>query len=185
MRGFLTRQTPEVTRILLIESGPRELGQRTTERLRAVFPGAQVDVLCCVSSAPEGAEQAWRVQDHVGGRWALLRELRREAHPVAAVLMSGDAIMAPWRWATLATLPAKFLIVNEHVDFFWLDRGHIGPLFQFIQHRSGLGEESIVTTVRRMAGYPFALVYLLAYAAYVHTVRGVRMALGLSRKARA
>ena len=184
MRGFLTRNAPPVTRILLVESGPRELGQKAIGRLQAVFPDASIDVLCCISTVPEGVERAWRVQDHSGGRWGLLRELRRERHPVAAVLMGDDGIMGPWRWATLAALPAKFLIVNENADFFWLDRGHLGPLTQFLQRRSGLGEDSVLRTLWRVLAFPFVLSYLLFYAAYVHAVRWIRMALGLKHKAR-
>jgi hypothetical protein len=185
LRGFLTRSVPPVTRILLIESGPRELGRKAMGRLRTVFPGARIDVLCCVASSPEGVERSWRVQEHAGGRWGLLRELRRERHPVAAVLMGDDPIMGPWRWATLAALPAKFLIVNENADFFWLDRGHLGPLTQFLQHRSGLGDASVPRTFWRIVTFPFVLVYLLVYAGYVHGMRAVRMALGLKHRARA
>jgi hypothetical protein len=183
--GFLTRSTPAVTRILLVESGPRELGQKAVERLRAVFPEARIDVLCCIATAPEGVERAWRVQDHVARRWTLVRELRRERHPVAAVLMGGDAIMAPWRWTLLAALPAKFLIVNENADFFWLDRGHIGPMTQFVQRRSGLGDDSTFHALWRVVSFPFVLAFLLLYAAYVHVTRAMRLALGLGRGARA
>ena len=99
--------------------------------------------------------------------------------------MGEDGIMGPWRWATLALLPAKFLIVNEHADFFWLDRGHLQPLTQFIQHRSGLGDDSVLRTLWRIAAFPFVLLYLLLYAGYVHAMRAIRMALGLKHKARA
>jgi hypothetical protein len=185
VRGFLTRDAPPVSRILLVESGPRELGQKAVERLRAVFPEARIDVLCCISTSPDGVERSWRVQDHAASRWSLVKALRRERHPVAAVLMAGDGIMAPWRWATLAALPAKFLIVNENADFFWLDRGHLGPLTQFIQRRSGLGDDSVLRTIWRVLAFPFILLFLLGYAAYVHFVRAVRLALGLKHKARA
>ena len=174
-----------MTRILLVESGPRELGQTAVQRLRSVFPDAEIDVLCCISTAPEGVARTWRVQDHAARRWTLVRELRRERHPVAAVLMGGDGIMAPWRWATLAALPAKFLIVNENADFFWLDRGHLGPLARFVQQRSGLGDDSVLRTLWRIVAFPFVLAYLLAYAAYVHTVRAARVALGFKRRVRA
>ena len=99
--------------------------------------------------------------------------------------MAGDAIMAPWRWAALAALPAKFLIVNENADFFWLDRGHAGPLTQFLQRRSGLGDASALRTLWRIAAFPFVLAFLLGYAVYVHLIRGARLALGLKHRARA
>jgi hypothetical protein len=185
VRGFLTRDVPAVTRILLVESGPRALGQTTIERLRSVFPDARIEALCCLPTPPAGAARAWKVQDHPAGRWGLLRELRRERHAVAAVLIGGDGIMAPWRWAAIACLPSKFLIVNENADFFWLDRGHLGPLTQFIQHRSGLGDGSVLRTVLMALQFPFVLVYLVLYACYVHAARALRLALGLNWKARA
>ncbi len=184
MRGFLTRRTPPTARILLIESGPRPLGDLAVQRLKQVFgPDTQVDALHCQSGPPEGAARCWSVNST--GRWALLRELRREGHPTAALLAGGDPIMAPWRWTTLALLPSKFLIVNENGDFFWLDRGHLPTLVQFLQHRSGMGGESAVRSLARIVLIPAALVYLLLYAAAVHTTRALRLALGLGRKAAA
>ncbi|MBI1353500.1 MAG: hypothetical protein GC160_04080 [Acidobacteria bacterium] len=180
MRGFFTRRTPEASRILLIESGPRPLGELTIERLRTVFgSGTEIDAVHCQLSGPAGALRCWSVNE--GGRWELLRALRREGHPTAALLAGGDPIMAPWRWAMLATLPAKFLVVNENGDFFWLDRGNLGTLVTFLQHRSGLGGESALRSAARIFLIPPAFCYLLVYAAAVHVTRWTRLALGLRR----
>lgn len=181
MKGFFTRRTPSTARILLIESGPRPLGELAVQRLRQVFgPETQVDALHCQASPPAGVEQAWGVNSM--GRWALLRELRRAGHPTAALLAGGDPIMAPWRWVSLAVLPAKFLIVNENGDFFWLDRGNAAMLVQFAQQRSGLGGESAVRSLARIVLIPLAFLYLLGYAAVIHTIRGFRLAFGMGRK---
>jgi len=181
MRGFLTRRTPPTSRILLIESGPRPLGELAVQRLKLAFgPETRVDALHCQTAPPDGVERSWSVQAQ--GRWALLRELRREGHPTVALLAAGDPIMAPWRWATLAALPAKFLIVNENADFFWLDRGNAATLVQFLQHRSGLGGESAVRSVSRIVLIPLAFVYLLFYAGAIHLVRALRLGLGLGRR---
>lgn len=180
MRGFFKRLTPSTSRILLIESGPRPLGELTVERLKQVFgPEIQVDALHCQASPPDGVERSWGV--NAMGRWALLRELRREGHPTAALLAGGDPIMAPWRWAMLALLPAKFLIVNENGDFFWLDRDNSATLVQFVQQRSGLGGESAVRSLARIVLIPLAFVYLLAYAAAIHVIRAFRLALGMRK----
>ncbi len=176
-----------MTRVLLVESGSRALGEQAIERIRSVF-GAElpVDALICRSEAPASASRCWSVLGlHTARlRWALLRELRAQRHPVVAVLSSGDPTMAPWKWATAAMLPAKFLIVNENADFFWLDRGHWSNLVALGKQRSGLGGESAVRTLFRFVAYPFAFVYLLAYAAWVHTVRALRLLLGLKHRAR-
>ena len=107
---------------------------------------------------------------------ALLRALRRERHPVAAMLCAGDAIMRPWRFALLAMLRAKFLIVNENADFFWLDRGNFGAILQFLLKRTGLRDPFAARTLVRLAAFPFTLAYLLAFAARVHVVRALRLA---------
>ena len=183
MRGFFTRRTPATSRILLIESGPRPLGELAIERLKAVFGASvEVDALHCQGQGPTGAARCWSVND--GGRWSLLRTLRRERHATAALLAGGDPIMAPWRWATLVVLPAKFLVVNENADFFWLDRGNLATLGSFLQQRSGLGDESAIRSLARIVLLPFAFCYLLGYAAVVHAARWTRLALGIGRSAR-
>lgn len=185
VRWILSRRVPPVTRILLIESGSRQLGELAIERLRAVFgPGVEVDALICRPESPAGAAEVWRTLDCAshGGRWGMLRTIRARRHPVAAILASGDPTMAPWKWAAMAALPSKVLIVNENADFFWLDRGHWRVLVQFLRHRSGLGGDSAVRAMARAASFPFALVYLLLYAAWVHTARGFRLLLRLGKR---
>lgn len=184
MRGFLTRRSPPTSRILLIESGPRPLGENAVARLKLAFgPETRIDALHCQALPPEGVEQSWSVASM--GRWQLLRLLRSEAHPTAALLAAGDPIMAPWRWATLALLPAKFLIVNENADFFWLDRGNASTLVRFLQQRSGLGGESAVRSLARVLLIPLAFLYLLLYAAVIHSTRLIRLAFGIGAKAQA
>lgn len=185
MRYFLSRRAPEPTRILLVESGGRELSERAIVRLQEVFGSdTPVDVLHCRAAPPAGAARSWRVIDYRDGssRRRLLGELRSERHPAAAILASDDPTMGPWKWAALALLPAKFLVVNENADFFWLDRGNWSNLTALLRQRSGLGGESAVRTLARLAALPFAFAFLLGYAAWVHTVRGIRLALGLKHR---
>jgi len=180
VRWFFTRAVPEVDRVLLVESGPRELGDRAMAQLQRSF-GADtpIDVLGCVPAPLSGAADYIDVTPHAGwsARRRLLSSLRKRKPPIAAILAGGDPIMAPWRWAALAWLPSKILIVNENADFFWLDRGHLAALTQFLQHRSGLGGESALRTFSRFFTFPFAFVYLLGYASYVHVRRAFRVAL--------
>ena len=182
MKGFLTRQAPPLTRLLLIESGPRELSQRLIPRLRETFGGdLPIDLLTCLPDDPSGLNgeaRVWRTLDVSGaaGRWALLRALRRERHPAAAVLYAGGAVMGPWRLALLAMLRAKFLIVNENADFFWFDRGNCGLAARLLLERTGLRDPFAARTLARAAVFPFTLVYLLAFAARVHVVRALRLA---------
>jgi hypothetical protein len=192
MRWFLSRAVPEPTRVLVVESGPRAVAERLIPRLREVF-GAQtpIDLLTCLPSDPvslpgAGSPQVWRVTDCPDrrSRWRLLREIRSRRHAITAVVCANSPLMSSWRTAALLLFPSKFLIVNENADFFWLDRGHWRNLLQLWMHRSGVFEESAVRAAARLAAFPFTLLYLLAYAAWVHAVRGVRLVVG-SRTARA
>jgi len=193
MRWVLSRAVPPATRVLLLESGPREVAEKLIPRLRRVFgEEVPVDLLTCLGDDPKdfaaepgrSGSRVWKVTDcpDDATRWRLLRDIRNQRHPIVAILCTGSPIMASWRTAALVLLPAKFLIVNEHADFFWLDRGHWRALWQFLFHRTGLLEESAVRTLARVVAFPFALAFLLVYAAAVHVTRLGRMALGLHRR---
>jgi hypothetical protein len=80
-------------------------------------------------------------------------------------------------------MPSKILIVNEHADFFWLDRGHLAALIAFLQRRSGFADESALRSLARVVTFPFLFVYLAIYAASVHAARAVRRMLGLGHHA--
>jgi hypothetical protein len=187
MRWFLSRRVPAVSRILVIESGPRKVAETLIPRLRQVFgTNLVVDLLTCFPDVPEGlgkpSHLVWNVTVRQGqrARWALLREIRAQRHTVAAVLCADSPILALWRLAALVFLPAKFLIVNENADFFWLDRGNWRVLVKFVLHRSGILQESAVRATARLAAFPFTLVFLLGYAGWVHALRGVRLTLRAS-----
>ena len=182
MRYFLTRRTPPVTRILLIESGQRELGEKAIACFRTAF-GADVpiDVLGCRRTPLLGAETYADVSESrtLSQRLAALRRIRRGGYSVAGVLSSGDSTMALWKLAAIVVVPAKFLVLNENVDFFWIDRGHWTNAAALLQQRSGLGGESTVRAMAWLAAFPFAAVFLLCYATWVHVARLFRLSLGI------
>lgn len=187
MRFFLSRRTPPIDRILVLESGSRELVERLIPRLRATFGDeTAIDLLCCRDGEPKGlrAESlVWRVHEQrdAGARRRLFAELRARKHPAAAVLFSDDPTMAPWKWAALALLPAKFLIVNENADFFWLDRSNWRTITHVARMRWGLAEGSSVRALGRILTLPLAFAFLSLYAAAVHLRRGWRLAWGGGR----
>lgn len=203
MRWFLSGRTPDASRVLLIESGPRELAERVLPKLRAAF-GADtaIDLLTCLptdpaqlhldqgvyegagESAPESIPESikvWRVPKYAddASRWGLLREIRGRRHGVAVILCAGDGIMGPWRTAALVLLPAKFLLVNENADYFWIDLAHGDHLIRFWLQRAGLLDESAANTIVQYLALPLTFTYLCLYAAGVHLIRLCRMALGL------
>lgn len=188
MRYFLTRRAPPVTRILLIESGPRELGEKAIGCLRKAF-GADVpiDVLGCRRAPLQGVASYADASESrtISARLAVLRRIRRGGYSVAGVLSAGDSTMALWKWAAIAVVPAKFLVLNENVDFFWIDRAHWPNAVALLQQRSGLGGESTVRAMAWFAALPFAALFLLSYAAWVHVARVFRLLLGIRTTVRA
>ena len=190
MRWVLSRHIPETERILLVESGKRDVTEKLIPRLKMSFgENVVIDLLTCRPGlpsqlAPDPDRQVWRVTEYTDdhARWRLLREVRNRRHGIAAVLYAGDPIMARWRAASLLLIPAKFLIANENADFFWLDRGHFGHLVRLWMYWAGLLDESAARTLARFLAFPFVFVYLLGYAAHAHLMRLGRMALGLHRR---
>ena len=188
MRWFLSRGTPPVSRLLLVESGPRSVAEKAIPRLRNSFGlTVPVDLLTCLPSNPRGLESAnshparvWRVTDcrDADSRWELLCRIRYERHPVTAVLCAGSPVMLPWKLATLFLLPSKFIVVNENADYFWLDRGHLSNLKNLFLERAGLQPDLAVRLVARAIVFPFTLAYLLGYAAWVHSRRAARGVFG-------
>jgi hypothetical protein len=182
VRYFLTRRVPPVTRILLIESGHRELGEKAIDCLRKAF-GADIpiDVLGCRRTPPLGVESYVDVAQSrtFSQRLDILRRIRRAGYSVVGVLSSGESTMALWKWPPIVVVPAKFLVINENVDFFWIDRGHWTNAVALLQQRSGLGGESTVRAVAWFAALPFAALFLLCYATWVHVARVFRLLLGI------
>jgi hypothetical protein len=81
--------------------------------------------------------------------------------------------MTKWKWVIAARLPAKFFILNENGDYFWLDYGHWALIRHFALYRAGLAGAGAVRTLARLALFPFTLLFLLCYAAAVHLTRRV------------
>ncbi len=189
MRWVLSRRIPDVHRILLIESGKREVAEKLIPHLRRDFgDNVIIDLVTCLPGRPENLDsdsaKVWRVTDYADdhARWRLLREIRGYRHGIAAVIYDKLPIMVRWRSAALFLLPAKFLIANENADYFWLDRAHFDHLVRFWMYRAGLLDESAARTIAQFLAFPFVLIYLVGYAAYAHTIRLGRVALGQHRR---
>lgn len=174
MRYFLRRRVPPSSRILLVESGSRRITQIVIPHLRTHFgDGMAIDVVTCFPEPPAGAAEIFSVNDYRGRRMSLVRELRGRGYAVAAIICSGEVILNKWKWGLVAAVPAKFLVINENGDYFWLDRAHWPAIRQFVKHRAGLANAGIVRGAARVFIFPFTLSYLLLYAAAVHLRRAL------------
>ncbi len=181
---YLTSRTPEISHILLVESGSRSVMEASIPRLRHVF-GSHIalDLVTCYPGAPaalDATSRIWRTQDFVDApsRARLLAELKSTGASVLAIVCSNEAIMSRWKWWLVWKLPAKVLIVNENADCFWLDTANLGTLGRFALLRAGLSGEPAGRTLLRCAAFPFVLAYLLLYATIVHARRRMRLTFG-------
>ncbi len=188
MRWFLSRGAPPVSRLLFVESGPRGVVEKVLPRIRNSFGhDIRIDLLTCLPTDPAElgvgnphSARAWRVTEcrDADSRWDLLCRIRRERHPAAVIVCADSPVMLPWKLAAVLLLPAKFIIVNENADYFWLDRAHLSNLKNLLLQRAGLQPDLAVRLLARTLVFPFTLVYLLGYAAWVHSRRAARRALG-------
>lgn len=174
VRYFFRRQVPELSRILLVESGSRRITERVIPYMRAQFgETVPIDLVTCFPGSPAGFARIYNVNDYRERRGSLARELRANRYAVSGILCSRERILSKWKWALVLALPAKFLIINENADYFWLDLGQWPNIRQFIRYRAGFADAGIVRAFARVVAYPFTFSYLLLYAAAVHLRRAI------------
>ena len=180
MRRFLSKGIPNFNRVLLVESGSRQLFEDLLRDLYKVHPHMRADLLTCFAGVPDHYRadrgSVYRVGDYRGSRARrkLYAELKSNRYDVTGVICAAQPIMTRWKWMVAARVPAKVFVLNENGDYFWLDRGHLGIIRQFISFRAGLSGAGAVRTLARLAAFPFALLYLVLYAATVHFRRKLR-----------
>ncbi len=179
MRYFFRRRIPPPARILLIESGSRELIERILPVLERLWgERLAIDLVTCYAVAPAGfAGRVFNVNDYGGaaGRRRLLADLRAREYTLTGLLCSAEPVMTKWKWWLGARLPTKIFVINENADIFWLDWGHAGVIWQFILDRAGLTGPGAVVSLARLVFFPLTLTYLLLYAGYVHLRRRLRL----------
>ncbi len=180
MRRFLSKAAPRFERVLLVESGSRELFEQLLPTLYGSHPDMRADLVTCYAGLPQAflpdRGRSYSIHDYrdAEGRKRLCAELAANAYNVIAILCSAEPIMTKWKWMLAARVPAKLLIVNENGDYFWFDRGHLGIACHFVLFRAGLSGGDAVKTLGRVAVFPFALAYLVLFAAAVHARRILR-----------
>ncbi len=180
MRYYLSKAVPPFTRVLLIESGSRQLLEDLLDGLYDVYPNMQADLLTCYAGTPakyridRGA--VYRVGEYPdpASRKRLYAELANNRYSVAGIVCSAEPIMTKWKWMLAARLPAKVFVLNENGDYFWLDRGHWTTIRHFLLFRAGLSGAGAVRTAIRLILFPVSLLYLILFAATVHLRRKLR-----------
>lgn len=180
VRYFFTRAQPEVTRILLIESGSRGLLEGLIPGLRQTYgEEIHVDLVTCYAGFPRGfrpeTTRVYRVGDYRGraARRRLYRELAANRYSIMGIICSGEPVMTKWKWALALRIPAKMFVLNENGDYLWADYGHASIILHFVLFRAGLAGTGAVRTLARFFLFPFTLAYLLLYASAVHSRRAL------------
>lgn len=181
MRLFFSKRIPHFHRILLIESGSRQLMDEFLPKLaRETNPGLKADVVTCFQGRPQGFDEhgvfLYQVADYAGsvGRKKLVETLRENRYDLIGLMCTEQPIMTKWKWMLAARVPAKLFIINENLDFFFVDYSNWKIIAEFALVRAGLYGASAVSTLGRAILLPFTLLYLLLFAIFVHLRRRVR-----------
>jgi hypothetical protein len=181
VRYFLSSRHPEITNILLIESGSRSIAETVAPTLYTNHAEAtRIDLVSCFTTLPVGfnpeTSRIYRVSDYRGrdGRRKLYNILRQNRYSHIGLICSEEPLMTKWKWALAWKLPAKVFIVNENADYFWFDLSNHKLIRQFVLTRTGLGGAGAVRTLARAISFPFTFFYLLLYATAAHTRRALR-----------
>ncbi len=180
MRYFLTRSVPPFSRVLLIESGSRDLFEELLGGLYDIHPQMKADLVTCYAGTPKtfrtdlGA--VYRVNEYPDGRSRkrLYKQLAANRYVIVGMICSAEPIMTKWKWMLAMLLSGKVFILNENGDYFWLDFGHLGAIRHFVLFRAGLTGTGAVRAIARLVLFPFTLLYLILYAATVHLRRKIR-----------
>jgi hypothetical protein len=171
------KRFPERSRILLVESGSRELLEKAIPTVREFWDGRTppIDLFTCFSGVPEGSGddgQIYRVADYPGPeRKRLLRELKNRGYAVMGIVCSEEPILAKWKWLIALGVPAKVLVINESGDCFWCDRNNWSAIRQFVASRSGITGATVLRSALQTAALPVTFLWLVFFAAGMHTVR--------------
>jgi hypothetical protein len=179
LRHFFTRGVPPFDRVLVVESGTRGLVESLLPGLYNTYPEMQVDLVTCFAGLPAGYRggEVFRVKEYVGaeGRKRLYAILAQRKYSIIGIICSGEPVMTKWKWVLAARIPAKLFVLNENGDYFWVHWSEWKTIRHFMLFRAGLSGAGAVTTIGRLVLFPFMLLYLIGYAAAVHTRRRLRL----------
>jgi hypothetical protein len=180
MRYFLTKSVPPFSRVLLVESGSRDLFEELLSGLYDHHPLMKADLVTCYAGVPKNFRtdlgSVYRVTDYPAGasRQRFYKQLAANRYVIVGIICSAEPIMTKWKWMLAARLSGKVFVLNENGDVFWLDRAHLASIRHFVLFRAGLTGTGAVRAVARLVLFPFTLLYLILYAATVHLRRKLR-----------
>jgi hypothetical protein len=180
MRGFFKRTESPVRRLLIVESGPREVAELALARF-ADLPSC--DVLTCYSTAPAAFDAARGTlfsvhqPDAVANRRAFANKLAHGPYDAIAILCPGSGVLAKWKWTITAQTKARLIIIDEFGDWFFVSFFNLPQLAVLLIRRSNLASLPLLLLAAvKLILAPFVVLYLLLYTALVHLRRLLRLA---------
>jgi hypothetical protein len=181
IRSFFRTSVPAFKRVLLVESGSRDLLEGLIPGIYKSHKDVQVDLVTCYAGQPEalhGDARVFRVTDYGGasGRDRLLADLLAGGeYDVLGIICSAEPIMTKWKWWLAWKLDgAKPFALNENGDYFWIDRAHSGILLHFVLFRIGMTGAGAPAAVARLLFLPVSATMLVLFAAWMHLRRALR-----------
>lgn len=178
LKRFLSKRVPPLNRIVLVESGAREIFEKFLPAMYGICP--HIDLVTCFGVPPlrfdPSRGRIYDIADYRGpeGRSKLYAELWKNEYSAVGVICADQPIMTKWKWAIAAQLPGKLFVINENVDWFWVDRGNWKTVRHFVLYRAGLSGADAVRTLTQLAIFPFTILYLLLWAGWANAKRRVR-----------
>lgn len=179
LKRFLSNRIPKLHHVVLVESGDRNISEQMLPVLYTQCPN--IDLVTCYGGPPESFDlrrgRVFNVGEYQGreGRKLLFAELWQKQYSAVGIICADQDIMTKWKWVLAAQLPGKLFIVNENVDYFWVDRGNWRVVRKFALFRAGLSGADAVRTLTQLALFPFTVAYLLLYAGWIHAKRRARV----------
>jgi len=180
MRFFLSARLPPYDRVLLIESGSRHLFEDLLAGLYRKHPDMRADLVTCYAGVPVHFQsdrgKVYRIHNYPDSRarGAFYSELASNRYNMIIMICAAQPIMTKWKWMLVARVRKKVLILNENGDYFYFDRGNLSTIREFVLFRAGMSGAVAVRTLGRLMAFPFALLYLILFAAVVHLRRKLR-----------
>lgn len=180
IRSFFRTTVPAFRKVLLVESGSRDLLEGLIPGIYKSHENVQIDLVTCYAGKPEALKddaRVFRVTDYGGaaGRDRLLADAASARYDVLGLICSAEPIMTKWKWWLAWKLPAaKPFALNENGDYFWIDRAHFSILAHFVLFRIGMTGAGAPAAIGRLLFLPFSALGLVLFACSAHLRRRLR-----------
>ena len=176
MRGLLSVRHLSLDRVLLIESGPRELTEKALSTLYTRAP-SRLDLLTCYDRPPKsfdpdrGTVYSVHAAEAVAHRRRFAEKLARHPYTAVAVLAAGSPVLAKWKWLIVLRTRASVVVLDKNAE-----------LLPFSVARAKAVADIFVQSFSRAAvtGFqlllaPFAIAYLVLFTLAIHLRRWLRL----------